>query len=63
MGVNGRPTQVQNTTRSGPGDGPDYPNQQKQQEIAVWDDEKTRLREGRRKRRVFDVTSEDAEYL
>ena len=50
--------------RSGLRNGPDCRrNKKKQEEIASWDDEKIRLQEARRKRGIFDVSSEDAAYF
>ena len=37
--------------------------QQKKEDIASWDEEETRLREARRKRRFFDVSPEDTDDL
>ena len=42
-----------------------FPNllEQTQEDIAAWDEEEIRLQEARRKRGIFDVSSEDTEHL
>ena len=64
--VNGRPQKkTKNATRldtSWPEEWPRPPKKQ-QQKIAAWDDERIRLQEARRKSGIFDVSSEDTEFL
>ena len=43
--------------------GPDDQRNNEQEERAAWDEEKTRLQETHRKRVIFNVSSEDTEYL
>ena len=64
--VNGRPTQVQKTTRLdtiGSEEWHRLLKKQKKEEIATWDEEKTRLQHACRKRGNIDVSSEDTEHL
>ena len=60
--VNGRPTKVSNSFRPDtiwPKEWTKLSKKQEQMEIAVWDKEEIRLQEARRKRIIFDVSSED----
>ena len=49
--------------RSGPKELSRLLKKQKQEEIANWDEEKTSLQHARRRKGIFDVSSEDTEYL
>ena len=49
--------------QSGMKNGPDDQRNNEQEERAAWDEEKTRLQETHRKRVIFNVSSEDTEYL
>ena len=65
--MTGPPTKVQNTTRPDTIWPEEWPRRSKkppqQEEIAAWDEAKTGFQEARRRRRNFDVPSEDTEYL
>ena len=64
--MNGRPTHVQKTARPDtiwPFEWPTLSKKQKQEVAAAGDDEKTRLPEACRKKVIFDVSSQDTQYL
>ena len=54
--------QLHDQKRSGPQNGPDSIEETKQEEMASWDEGKTRLQEARGKRGIFDVSSFSAVY-